>query len=69
MPDVGPDGVQVCVPLGPLVRTGQVVVTQPLLEVAALGVHDEMGTSFVLFEVQVVVTQLLATVPAEAEHV
>ena len=58
-----------CVPLGPVVSTGQVVVTQLLPVVAALGVQEATAWLRLLFVAQVVVTQLLAPVPADAEQV
>ena len=49
-------GVQVCIPVGPVViGTGQVVVVQLFEEVAEEAVHEATGTLLVLLVLQVVV--------------
>jgi hypothetical protein len=69
LPAFGAVAVHEDVPVGPDTSVGQVVVTQPLAEVAALGVQEATGTLAVLFAVQVVPIQLLAALAAEGEQV
>jgi hypothetical protein len=60
--------VQLVVPTGPTLMTGQVMSCSRWPVVGATGVHEATGTLLALMSVQVVVTQLLPAPPTEGSN-